>query len=94
MLLMLMGWSEPAYVALQVLLLRRLSGGWRRAAMVPLVWMVPAGCYTLFALLAGSNLWPLVLIFLSPLALLFLFGVLLGLLLGSRRSVRGRSHRR
>lgn len=51
-----------------------------RAAMmplVPLVWMAPAGCYTLFALFAGSNLWPLVLIFLSPLALLFLLGLLL-----------------
>lgn len=77
LLVQLMGWSVPAYLVLQVFLLRRLSGGWRRAALVPLLWMVPVGLYSLLALFAGSNLWPLGLIFLSPAALLYLVGLLL-----------------
>ncbi len=71
-LVLLMGWSIPAYVVLQVYMLSRFSGGWRKAALVPLVLMIPLGLYTIFALLAGSNLWPLMLLFLTPLAFLYL----------------------
>lgn len=75
LLIMLMGWSIPGYLALQVYMLARYRDGWRKAAMVPLVLMVPLLAYTLFALLAGSNLWPLMLIFLTPLAFLYLVGM-------------------
>jgi hypothetical protein len=76
-LLMLMFWSVPGYIALQVYTLARYRDGWRKAALVPLVLMVPLIAYTLFALIAGSNLWPLMLIFLTPVAFLYLAGLLL-----------------
>lgn len=71
-LVMLMGLSLPAYLILQVWLWRSSHGGWRRAALAPLLLMVPLLLYTVFAFLADSNLWPLVLLFLSPLACLYL----------------------
>jgi hypothetical protein len=45
--------------------------------MAPLVLMVPLAAYTLFAVFAGSNLWPLMLLFLTPLAFSYLAGVTL-----------------
>ena len=75
LLVMLMGWSVPGYLALQVYMLSRYQGGWRKAALVPLVLMVPLLAYTVFALLAASNLWPLLLIFLTPLAFVYLMGL-------------------
>jgi hypothetical protein len=77
LLVMLMGWSVPGYLVLQVYMLSRYRGGWRKAAMAPLALMVPLLAYTVFALLAGSNLWPLLLIFLTPLTFVYL--VALGL---------------
>ncbi len=68
--------SIPAYIALQLVLLMRYSGGWRIAAAVPLIGMVPLLLYTLLALVMGSNLWPLLAIFLTPFALLYLVAVL------------------
>lgn len=73
----LMGWSVLAYLVLQPLLLWRWRGGWRKLAMLPLVISVPVSLYTLFALLAGSNLWPLVMLFTFPLLCLYLLAVLL-----------------
>lgn len=67
-----MGLSIPAYLLLQAFMLLRFRHGWRMAAMVPLVGMIPLALYTLFGLLAGSNLWPLGLLFLTPLALGYL----------------------
>ncbi len=82
-LILLMGWSIPAYLVLQIYMLRSFDGGWRKAALVPLVLMIPLGVYTLMALLAGSNLWPLMLLFLTPLAFLYLAA--LGLVRLARR---------
>jgi hypothetical protein len=39
--------------------------------------MIPLLLYTLAALAAGSNLWPLMLIFLTPLAFLYLLAVII-----------------
>lgn len=71
----LMGLSVPGYFILQWLVWRRWRNGWRTAGLLPLWVAVPLLAYTLFALLAGSNLWPLMLLFLSPL-LFFYLGVL------------------
>ena len=49
-------------------MLRRLQGGWWVAALVPLVPMASVALYTVSAYRAGSNLFPLVLIFTSPFA--------------------------
>ena len=70
--IMLIFLAVPGYFVLQATLTSRTSGGWRKASLVPLVLMVPIMAYTLFALAAQSNLWPLLLIFTAPLAFLYL----------------------
>ena len=69
---MLIAVAIPAYLVLQVAALATLSGNWRRAAWVPVFAMVPLVGYTILALIAQSNLWPLLLILLTPFALLYL----------------------
>ncbi|NHA15098.1 hypothetical protein [Thioalkalivibrio sp. XN279] len=77
LLIMLMGWSVPGYFALQLILWRRWDGGWRRLALVPLWGTVPVTAYTLFALAAGSNLWPLIMLFTLPLAFVYLLALVI-----------------
>jgi hypothetical protein len=72
LLIMLAGWSIPGYFALQIIFYRRWHDGWRKAALLPLWGTIPILAYTLFALFAGSNLWPLVMLFTLPLAFLYL----------------------
>jgi hypothetical protein len=62
----------PAYFFLQYFTGMRYRGGWLVAALVPLVVMVPVVLHAVFALVAGSNLWPLLLILVSPVAFLYL----------------------
>jgi hypothetical protein len=76
-LIMFMGWSIPGYIVLQAYLLRRCRGGWRTAAWLPLFVTVPALVHALIALAMGSNLWPLILLFVTPLTFLYLVGVML-----------------
>jgi hypothetical protein len=83
--LMLLTLSIPGYIALQVIAWARWKGGWRWAALVPLVGMGAVFVYTLFALLAGSNLWPLMLLFLSPLACAWLLVAFLARFVTRRR---------
>jgi hypothetical protein len=85
LLVMLMGWSIPGYLILQIYMARTYRGGWRKAALVPLLMMIPLALYTLYALLAGSNLWPLMLLFLTPLAFLYLVAVGIFRVIASRR---------
>ena len=65
-------WSVPGYVVLQAVALWRWRGGWRVAAAIPGVPMAAVVLYTIVAFSAGSNLFPLVLIFSAPPALLYL----------------------
>lgn len=67
----------PGYLAVQIWSLKHLRGGWRTAAFVPMGLMCTALAVSLVALLVGSNLWPLWLILLSPVALLWLLAVVL-----------------
>jgi hypothetical protein len=85
MLVMLAGWSIPGYFVLQIVLYRRWHGGWRKAALVPLVGTVPITAYTLFALLKGSNLWPLVMLFTLPFAFLYLLALVIAKRVLARR---------
>jgi len=64
--------AVPAYPVLQVMALRNLKGGWRYAAAVPLLAMIPLVAFTLVAFQQQSNLWPLPLILASPVASLYL----------------------
>jgi hypothetical protein len=67
--------SVPLYFILQALLAIVWRRGWRIAALVPLAVMAPAFAFSLYALLHGSNLWPITLLLLSPLALIYLLVV-------------------
>ena len=64
--------SVPGYIAAQIWALKRLDGRWRVAAWVPAFVMGAALIFSLFALSRGSNLWPIWLILLAPLALIWL----------------------
>ncbi len=60
-----------AYVVVQVVALMRSSRGSRLAASLPLFVMVPVFVYAAVGLVQGSNLWPLLMLFASPIALLY-----------------------
>lgn len=62
----------PAYFILQVFLVWRLQDRWRKAAAAPLAPMALVLLYTMYAYYDGSNLFPVVLIFASPLAVGYL----------------------
>jgi hypothetical protein len=69
------GWMIIGYFILQPFAILRTRGGWRWAAAAPLVPMGAVVLYTIFAFLAGSNLFPLFLVFLAPPAFLYLLAV-------------------
>jgi hypothetical protein len=62
----------PAYLVAQPMTIVRWPGGWRLAALAPLLLIVPALCFSLFALSHGSNLWPHALIFAAALGSVYL----------------------
>ncbi len=61
----------PAYVVVQVVAMIRSTGGSRIAAGLPLLVMVPVFVHAIVGLLQESNLWPLLMLFASPAALLY-----------------------
>ena len=63
--------AVPAYILLQFVVVWRSSGLTRWVAALPLAVMVPIFILTVVALLQESNLWPLLLLFASPVALLY-----------------------
>jgi len=69
-------WSIPIYFVLQIVALWRFSGGWRTAAGVPAVPMALVLAHAIYAYYAGSNLFPLGLIFTCPPALIYLLVLL------------------
>jgi hypothetical protein len=72
------GWGIPLYFIVQILVLWRWRGGWRIAAAVPAVPMLLILGHAIFAFFAGSNIFPLFLIFTCLPALIYL--VFLGVL--------------
>jgi hypothetical protein len=62
----------PAYFVVQPATVLRWPGGWRLAALAPLLVTAPALCFSLFALYHGSNLWPLTLIFAAAVGTIYL----------------------
>jgi hypothetical protein len=62
-----------AYLVFQVLALRKLRGGRRIFAAVPVLFMIPIFVVSIEALLKGSNLWPIFLIFASPIGCVWLW---------------------
>lgn len=74
-LIFLMAWSVPAYFLLQIWVWLRWHDRWRKAGLLPLWAGVPAIGHAVFALLMGSNLWPLAMLFVMPVLLLYLLVV-------------------
>lgn len=70
--------SIPFYWILQIILIFKWSGRWRTRVYLPLLISIPLLIYTLYALYAGSNLWPLMMLFITPFTLLFLL-ILMGI---------------
>src|ERR1039458_361859 len=64
------------YPVLQFLAIRRMRGGWRVLALLPLLPMIPVLILTTVAILQGSNIWPIVLIFVAPEILAYLIVLL------------------
>ncbi|MGM9454982.1 hypothetical protein ACTAZI_16790 [Legionella bozemanae] len=68
----LLYWSIPIYWILQLIVLWKWSGTWRKLACIPLCISIPLLIYTVFSLFAESNLWPLMMLFITPVILLIL----------------------
>ncbi len=62
----------PAYVVVQIITLMRSSRGSRMTAALPLIVMVPVFVHAAVGLVQESNLWPLLMLFASPIALLYI----------------------
>ena len=85
-----LGWGLPftAYVVAQALALYRLRGSMRWAVFVPVLPMLWVAYITADAWAAQSNIWPIVMIFASPVALVYVALVALVARLKSRASVQ------
>jgi hypothetical protein len=68
--------SAAAYIPLQVYTLIKWEGRWRWLALVPLVVILPVIAWTMVGFAQEKNLWPLLLIFASPLASLYLVSLM------------------
>jgi hypothetical protein len=62
-----------AYLVFQIRAFMKLRGGRRIFAAVPLLFMVPIFVVAIEDLFKGSNLWPIFLIFASPVACVWLW---------------------
>ncbi|HTS51462.1 MAG TPA: hypothetical protein VMH05_26120 [Bryobacteraceae bacterium] len=72
----LMFGAVPAYFVLQVIALWRLRSGWLKASLLPVIPMILVLVYTIDAYNKESNLWPIVLIFSSPVAAAYVLAIL------------------
>jgi len=64
--------AAAAYIPLQVYTLVKWEGRWRRLALLPLFVMIPVIAWTVVGFALEKNLAPLLLIFVSPFASLYL----------------------
>jgi hypothetical protein len=69
--------TVPAYLVLQPWAALKLAGGWRRAALAPLLIAIPAILFSFYALNDGSNLWPITFILFAPFGTIYLIAILL-----------------
>jgi hypothetical protein len=78
--------TVAAYFVAQCYTLIAWHGAWRIATAVPLIGMIPVVVLTFQEYRQQSNLWPILLLFASPLALLYL------VVLMAVRATRKKSH--
>ncbi len=78
LIIMIGFWSGVlGYPILQFFAIKRMQGGWRVLAFLPLILMAIVFFITVVLFFQQSNLWPIILIFVAPLILVYL-AVLLG----------------
>jgi hypothetical protein len=66
-------WMVPGYFILQAVFLLRWKGGWRTAALIPLVPMSLVLGFVFYAtVVRGSNIAPVIIVFTAPVGLVFL----------------------
>jgi hypothetical protein len=73
----LLNLSIPLYWILQITVLLKWSAEWRKVACLPLLISIPLLVYTLYALYMQSNLWPLMMLFITPITLLILLIIMI-----------------
>src|SRR5262249_28318821 len=69
--------AAPVYLVLQPWIALRLKGGWRTAALVPLILAVPLLAWCAYAFTQESNLWPVPFLLFAPFGTAYLLGVFL-----------------
>jgi hypothetical protein len=67
--------AVPAYFFMQLLMAVRYRGHWLMFSVVPLLFMVPLAVHAGVAFVAGSSMWPVLLIFASPVAFAYLLAL-------------------
>lgn len=79
--------SFPLYLVLQAIAIKKSTGIWKWIAGIPLVPMIFITLATIIAAFNGANTWPLLLLFLSPLAFLYMctYIILRGVYLAYKR---------
>lgn len=73
----LMFYSVPAYLLAQAYALWRMRGRWNVAVWLPAIFMAAMYAWVVFGVIAGSNIVPIVLVFTSPIALLYVLVLLI-----------------
>jgi len=69
--------AAPAYLVLQPFAALRLTGGWRIAALLPVVIAAPLLLWCAYAFVDESNLWPVPFLLFAPFGTAYLGIVLL-----------------
>ena len=81
--------AAPAYFILQPWAAARLIGGWRRAALLPLLPAIPLLLWCSYAFADHSNLWPVPFLLFAPFGTFYL----VILLVAARARARGQNER-
>ena len=64
--------AAPAYFILQPWAAAKLTGGWRKAALLPLIPVIPLVLWCAYALADQSNLWPVPFLLPAPFGTFYL----------------------
>jgi hypothetical protein len=68
--------ATPGYFILQIWTAAKLTGGWRTAALAPLVLAVPLLVWCAYAFADQSNLWPVPFLLFAPFGTFYLIALL------------------
>jgi hypothetical protein len=84
--------AGPAYFVLQPWAVAKLTGGWRRAALLPLLPATPLLLWCAYAFADQSNLWPVPFLLFAPFGTFYLAILLVAANARARRKLPDMSH--